>query len=171
MVMVHVVAYAVSRQLTHMEAAFVLSLIGFANIFGRLPAGRLSDRLGRKTIGVVSTSVQCIVLVCLIWAKSPWMFNLFAVLFGLMWGAIGTIITALVGDIFGTSRLGRIMGATSAMWAAGAALGPALGGLLYDISENYVTAFGFGAAALLIATLLIGMIKPLPDISGDSKHS
>ncbi len=38
------------------------------------------------------------------------------------------MVTALSGDVFGMRSIGSIMGAMSAGWALGAAIGPAMGG-------------------------------------------
>jgi MFS family permease len=89
-----------------------------------------------------------------------WMMVVFAVIFGSLWGGSGTIITSLVGDIFGTGNLGSIMGLITAGWALGAAIGPAVGGYIFDVWGSYSIAFGAGAAALLISACFIACIKP-----------
>jgi predicted MFS family arabinose efflux permease len=164
LVIVHVVAYAVSGGIDKMNAAFVMSAMGLSSIIGRLWLGRLSDQLGRRFIGVLCCLIQFGVLLFLIWARSLWMVYLFGILFGLMWGGAGTIMTAMVGDIFGTSRIGVIMGITSSMWGMGAAVGPALGGILYDTTGHYSVAFSLGAIFLLGAAALIYKIEPLPSV-------
>ena len=47
MVLVHIVAYAVDMGISRMDAAVILSLIGLANIPGRMVVGKLSDIMGR----------------------------------------------------------------------------------------------------------------------------
>lgn len=161
LVIVHVVPYAVSKGISGMKAALIMSLFGLTSIFGRLLLGRLSDQFGRKFVGIICSLILCGILLFLIGARTLLMFYIFAVLFGLMWGGIGAVMTALVGDVFGLSRIGMIMGITASMWALGAAVGPALGGIIYDVSGYYATAFIVGAAGLLIAVALLTKIKPL----------
>lgn len=161
LVIVHVVSYAISKGISNLEAAFIMSLLGLMSIFGRLLAGMLSDQFGRKFIGIFSSLILCCVLLFLIIAHTLWMFYVFAILFGLMWGGVGTVITALVGDIFGLSRIGTIMGITSSMWAFGAAIGPVIGGIVYDMSGYYSAAFVVGASSLLISIVLLAQLKPL----------
>lgn len=161
LVIVHVVAYAVASDIAPMDAALILSIMGLANITGRLGLGRMSDAIGRKALAVICALTQSFALLWLMQAQVLWMLYAFAIAFGFLWGGIGTIITAIIGDIFGTRHLGIIMGIIAAMWALGAAVGPAMGGYLFDINGNYVTAFATGAAGLLIAAILIAMIKPL----------
>ncbi len=51
------------------------------------------------------------------------------------------------------------MGMMSAGWALGAAVGPTIGGYIFDVSGDYFIAFGAGAAALFTAAFLITLIR------------
>jgi len=44
------VLYAVSIGFTESQAALLFSMVGFANAFSKLPAGRIADRLGSKKV-------------------------------------------------------------------------------------------------------------------------
>jgi len=162
MIFIHIVPYAVDRGISPMDAAFILSLIGLANMPGRLVLGRLSDVVGRKALGIICALVQFGVVLSLIWISELWVLYLFAIAFGFLWGGSGTTITILIVDLFGTRSLGAIMGMMSAGWAIGAAIGPAIGGYIFDVSGRYFGAFGIGAAALLTAACLLPFIKRTP---------
>ena len=162
MILVHIVAYAVDTGISSMDAAVILSLIGLANIPGRLLVGKLSDVIGRKALGVACNLIQFGTLLWLMWADRLWMLYVFALFFGFMWGGSGTVITALIGDLFGTRSLGTIMGMMSAGWAFGAAIGPAIGGFIFDMSGNYFMAFGSGAGALFAVVCLLSFLKVAP---------
>ena len=159
MVFVHIVPHAIDAGLSAIDASFVISLIGAANIPGRLVIGQFSDTFGRKALAVTCTLIHCLCLLWLLWASEPWQLFLFGIAFGFLWGGSGTVITAYIGDIFGTRSLGAIMGVISGCWAFGAAAGPALGGFLYDFSGHYLSAFALGAFSLLLAALVIIPIK------------
>ena len=159
LIFVHAVPYALDMGISPMDAAVMLSLIGAANIPGRLVVGKISDTLDRKALGVACALVQTGTLLWLMWANGLWMLYTFAIVYGFLWGGSGAVITALIGDVFGTRSLGAIMGMMSAGWALGAAVGPAVGGYIFDASGNYFTAFATGAAAVLISALLVALIK------------
>lgn len=159
MILVHVVPYAVDSGITPMDAALIISLIGFSNIPGRLAMGRISDAVGRKAPAVACPLLQCAVLFCLMWAHELWMLYTFGIVFGFLWGGGGTTVAAIIGDTFGVRSLGSIMGWMSGAWALGAAIGPAIGGYIFDVSGEYFAAFGAGAAALLIASCLVASVK------------
>ena len=73
------------------------------------------------------------------------------------------MITALIGDIFGTRSLGAIMGILIAGFALGAAIGPAIGGYIFDVSGQYFMAFVIGTFSILITAFTIALIKGVPD--------
>lgn len=159
MVFIHVVPYAVDMGIAPMDAAFILSLLGLTNIAGRLVAGKLADVMGTKVIGVFCALIQCGALFWLMGSTRLWMLYAFAVAYGFLWGSASTVTTIMTADIFGTRSLGAIMGIMSGGWAAGAAIGPAVGGYLFDVTGHYSTAFVAGAAAPFAAACLMAMIK------------
>jgi MFS family permease len=163
MIFVHVVAYAVDMGISRMDAAVILSLIGLANIPGRLIVGKLSDTVGRKALGVACNFIQFGSLLWLMWIDQLWMLYAFALVFGFMWGGSGAVITVLIGDIFGTRSLGPIMGIMTAGWALGAAIGPSIGGFIFDVSGDYFIAFAAGATALFVVVCLLALIKRAPN--------
>ena len=83
----------------------------------------------------------------------------FALAFGFTFGGSSTLITIFVGDIFGMRSLGAIMGILTAGFALGAAIGPATGGYIFDVSGSYIMAFAAGAISIFIAACLIASIR------------
>jgi MFS family permease len=162
LIFVHAVPHAVDMGISPMDASVMLSLIGAANIPGRLIVGKVSDTIGRKTLGVACILVQSASLLWLIWAHELWMLYFFAIAFGFLWGGAGTITTSLIGDVFGTRSLGAIMGVMTAGWALGAAIGPAIGGYIFDMSDSYFAAFAAAAAVTLISALFVALIRKTP---------
>jgi len=158
MVFIHVVPYAVGMGVSPIDASLILSVMGLANILGRLAVGRLSDLIGPRALGVVCPLVQCGALLWLLGSDQLWMLYVFGAAFGFLWGGTGTITTVLTVDLFGTRSLGTIMGLMSGGWAVGAAVGPAIGGFVFDATGHYLAAFGAGAAALLTAAGLLAVL-------------
>ncbi len=161
MIFVHIVPYAVGMGISPMNAAYIISLMGIANIPGRLVIGRISDIFGRKALGITCAFIQFGSLLWLMGSFNLWMLYAFAAIYGFLWGGVGAIITAFIGDIFGTRNLGIIMGMMSGGWALGAAIGPAIGGYIFDVTGNYFIAFGACSLALFTAATFLGFIKKL----------
>ena len=121
--------------------------------------GGVSDIIGRKVPGTICALIQVGALVWLIWSRDLWALYLFATVFGITWGGLSNMVTALIGDTFGTRSLGVIMGVIGIWWGLGAAIGPAIGGGIFDASGSYFTVFVTGAAFMLIATLLAALLR------------
>jgi MFS family permease len=98
-------------------------------------------------------------MVWLIWAQELWALYLFAIVFGVGDGGFYSPSTAMVGDIFGLRNIGVIMGVLAAAWGIGAAVGPAMGGLIFDTNRSYFFAFLAGALAVMLATVLVAFLR------------
>jgi len=159
LVLTHIVPHTTDMGIPDMEAATVLSLIGGSIIAGRLLMGRASDSLGRKATAIICAIVVAGAMIWLIWSRDLWMLYLFGVVCGFSFGGLDPGITALIGDTFGLRSIGVIMGTLSAAWGIGSAIGPAVGGFVFDVSKSYSMAFLAGALAMLIVALLIALIK------------
>lgn len=159
LIMTHVVAYATDIGISTIEASTVLGVMGGVNILTRLLMGPASDVVGRKIPGVFCAVIGAVALVWLIYSHNLWMFYLFAVVFGVSWGGIGVTLASMVGDIFGGRSLGTIMGVLETGFAMGSAIGPAVGGFVFDVTGNYTLAFAAAAAIMLIAGVLISLTK------------
>ena len=87
------------------------------------------------------------------------MFYLFALIWGLAYTGLGLIMAALTGDAFGLRHIGVIMGAQGTGFGFGAAIGPVIGGVIFDVTNGYSMAFLIGAAAMLVVTLLVSLVR------------
>jgi len=159
LVMTHIVPHATDMGFSAVEAAAVLSLIGGTNIIGGLVMGTVSDKLGRKVATAICTLLHAGAVLWLIWLQDLTMLYLFATVFGFAYGGLATTVTALIGDTFGVGKIGTILGILEVTSGVGAAIGPAVGGLIFDINASYFMAFLLGAAVMLMATLLISLIR------------
>jgi MFS family permease len=141
---VHQVAYLVDVGFSEVFAAAILGHMGLMSACGRVGFGSLSDRLGR--FGGVALSVLCsqigiVVLLLVHDASVTWPLYLYALFFGLGYGARGPIVSAIIADLFPGRHLGTIYGLISIGHGLGGALGPWYGGYIYDRVGAYKPAF------------------------------
>ncbi len=159
LVMTHLVPHATDIGFSTVQAATVLSLTGGANAVGRVIMGVVSDKAGRKLTAIICPALTAIALFWLLWARELWMLYLFGFLFGFNWGGAGSVMAALIGEVFGLGHIGAILGLLDVGFSFGAAFGPAFGGLIFDASQSYFLAFLAGACGMLLATLFMALIR------------
>jgi MFS family permease len=171
LLMNHLVNYATDIGITALVAAGMMSAVGVASATGRFGMGAISDRIGTRK----DAALCCILLVAsfvLLISKIPALMWVAAVLFGMGFGGTAPLIPAIMGEWVGTEQLSTATGVTTMGYFAGAALGPWLGGLIFDVSGSYLWALLLGAGVSLVA-LIIALRTPsaLREISKPGKTS
>ena len=87
------------------------------------------------------------------------MLYLFGLLHGFTGGGFTIAVTILVGEAFGLTAIGKILGVLEIGFLIGAAIGPVLGGLIFDVSNSYTVAFIIMVTSVLARILLVALIK------------
>ena len=136
-IMIHIVSLITDKEIPLTTAGFLAGLIGGGSIIGKISAGFLSDRLGRKKILIVSYVFQTVMLVWLLFSQELWMFFVFAPLFGISFGGWAGVIPAFPADYFGLKATGSIFGFVLIMAGTGVAGGSFLGGYIFDVTHSY----------------------------------
>lgn len=154
-VLPHSVAYLVERGFDPLLSASAFGLTGALSVVGILGIGWLSDRFGRLQMATLSYIITILGITALIgvsfWPSLLLLYT-FVLLFGLMQGARGPIIVALVATLFPGGGVGAIYGTLSLAMGLGAALGSWLSALFFELTGSYVASF-----ALAITGALLGM--------------
>jgi MFS family permease len=141
-------------------AGVVVGIYGGAVLVAALPVGRLADRVGPRSITVVSTAVFAASIPLLGVVNAVWQLIALRGLQGLCSAVSWTAGLAWLAASVPSERRGAALGTVNASAALGALAGPALGGPL-------VTAVGLRAAMLAIGALMLGafawtLIEPAP---------
>jgi MFS family permease len=147
----HQVAYLADLGFSKVFAAAVLGHMGLMSSCGRIIFGALSDRLGRfggVTVSIACSQIGIVVLLRISDASVVWPLYVYALFFGLGYGARGPIISAIAADLFAGRQFGTIFGLISIGHGIGGALGPWIGGVVYDHFGHYTLAFVFALVAL-----------------------
>ena len=176
----HLVALLVGIGHPALLSSSVLASVGVFSVINRAVSGGISDRLGRVRIfvaGVVSACLGLLTILSLLTAggaRGVGWFYAFAVLFGLGTGAQTTQVTALASDLYRGRFFGSIIGFLTIGFGLGGAVGPWLGGLLFEWTGSYrvmigcVLATQAAAALSLIAAGRLGrsLREPSPADAG-----
>jgi MFS family permease len=159
LIQTHIIPYATDRGFTTGEAAIVLSLIGGVSIIGGILMGRISDSVGRKTTIISSLLLQAGACVWLIWTQDSWIFFPFAIIYGFASGGFTPPLNIITSDTFGLLNIGLITGTLSIGWGIGAAIGPTIGGIIFDVEQSYSIAFLIVTGIILAAVFFTTLIK------------
>jgi predicted MFS family arabinose efflux permease len=144
------------------QIALMFLVGGVANVVTGPRAGRLSDRVGRKTIillacvGLAIVMASTPVVVVSLWVAYP-VFFLTMVLVAMRISPFSALLTALVRD----ERRGALMSLTVALGQVGFAVGGALAGPLYA-NRGYASNALVGAASVLCMGLIVWYFIPEP---------
>lgn len=158
----HQVAFAEDVGYSKIYAASVLALFGVFKSAGSL-AGTISDRIGREatfSVGTVLGVCGIVALTLIHDAAQPWLLYLYAILFGLGSGIVLPTIAASAADMFQGKRAGTVIGSVWAAFAVGGAIGPWLGGFIFEVSGSYVPAWIVAAAMFVVACGALWVAAP-----------
>jgi MFS family permease len=160
MAMLYIYPHA-TKQLVIPEvvAASFLSVIGISSIIGRLVMGAVSDRLGGKRTLVICLALQALAMFWLLRATDIWMFYLFAAVFGFAYGGCVPLLPVIAGEIFELKSIGAIVGVHMLGVAIGGAIGPLLGGYVFDVTHSYYFAFMISGICTILALILLAFIR------------
>ena len=153
----HTVTYAMTCGLAPLAAVTVYSVEGLAGLGGRLVLGVAADRLGVKRVLIAGLVIQAVAAFAFIFASRLGEFYAVAATFGFAYGGVMPLYAVLAREYFGQRILGAVFGAAAMVSSLGMALGPALGGWIFDTFGRYTwmyvgsAAIGLGAVAIALA--------------------
>ena len=160
-ILVHIVPHATDLGISATIAATILSMIGGFSILGRLGMGGLSDRLGTKSVFVITA---CFLGSSLLWvqfAQEVWMFYLFAAIYGIAHGGYFALLPLMVARLFGLLSLGTILGAVLFIGAIGGTIGPVIAGRVFDVTGSYQPVLIAILALSIISIILMLLLRPI----------
>ena len=171
----HMVTHAIDRGVPAMGAATVLSAAGLASLSGKIVCGLFADRVGAKRTLVTGLALQAVAISFYLFTGSLGSFYALALMFGFAYGGVMPLYAILVREYFGERIMGAAFGAVSVAATLGMALGPWLGGALYDSLGSYAwmfvgsSAIGLGAVAIALTfrpprVLATPLLAPRPSI-------
>lgn len=158
--LVHIVPFA--RDLGHsaLTGAWVVSALGAGAVLGRLVMGGISDRIGRRPAVGLALTLQALAFLGFLGAERLAVFYGAALLFGYSYGAISTLFPAIVGDFFGRSQAGALVGLLFAVAGSMAGWGPLAAGALYDATGGYDLTWRLAAGMNVLALGLLALARP-----------
>jgi MFS family permease len=138
---VHLVALTTAAGLSRSVGVLALSAMGGASIPGRFLLGVLADRTHRATVFVASGVGMTVAMWLLPVVDTPATLLGVAVLFGVMYGGNGALVTPLVADLYGTGDINARYGLSTTAFGVAGFVGPFVAGWMYDLTGTYLLVF------------------------------
>ena len=161
MAFVHQVPYAIDNGIDKIAAATSLGAIGFAGLAGQFFFGWISDRIrDPKYSAALGYIFMAAGTVMLLHTRTVEMLLAYAMVFGFGYGCLGPLLPIIAADRFGHQTMGAVFGLqTFFVVGVGGALGPLVGGLIYDATGSYHPAWWLNLGLLLAATAGIATLQ------------
>lgn len=148
------------------QLGWLVGIFSLVQLFAAPLFGKLSDRIGRKPVLLVSVFGTAIGFFIIGKADAAWMLFLGRIIDGASGGNIATA-QACIADVTPPDRRSKAMGMIGAAFGLGFIMGPALGGVLAGYSHT--APFYFAGALSVLNALLIW--KRLPETYPTEKRA
>lgn len=158
---VHFVPMLTDAGFSPARAGQTAALIGVAAIVGRLAAGWLLDRLPPQLVTAGLFGIASLGL-ALLAVGGAGLAVPGALIIGLSVGAEVDLMAFLTGRYFPRAVYGQTYGALYALFLIGGAIGPALSGYLFDVTDDYRLSLLTAAVLLAMAAFLATRLSIFP---------
>ena len=160
----HTISYAIFCGIPTTLAVTIYSVEGLAGLGGRLALGVAADRIGVKPVLIAGLVIQALAAGTFAMVSRLEAFYAVAALFGFAYGGVMPLYAVLAREYFGQKIMGGVLGAASLVSSFGMALGPLVGGWIFDTYGGYawlyIGSFAMGAGAVAIAFTFPPFVQP-----------
>jgi MFS transporter, OFA family, oxalate/formate antiporter len=128
-----------------------VGILAIFNALGRIFWGKISDVIDRPRAMMIMFLFQGMAFMMLSSASSNLAIFVASAWVGLNFGGCFALFPSLTADCFGTKNLGINYGWIFTAYGVAGILGPIVGGVLFDVTEQYILAFVFAGTLCFLA--------------------
>ena len=158
---------AIAKIQANLDLGFLLvAILAIGNGAGRIVAGTLSDKIGRKATLFLCFCVQAVCIILISQTKSGTTFattpmlGLLSALIGANYGANLALFPSVTKDYYGLKNFGVNYGLVFTAWGLGGFMLSLLAGKVYDQTKAFTFAYNCSAGLLVAAALVTFLVKP-----------
>jgi MFS family permease len=154
--------HAVAQGIDPGFAATMLALMCYAYVAGQVVGGALSDRFGRRFIGLLCAGMMAIGATGMFAATGSLLALAVAgnAIYGFGIGATIAIRSAAFSDVFGGHHFGAVFGIIAVAYPAGGIIVMNAGGILYDQLGNYWPVYFIAMISILAWAMALVVAGP-----------
>jgi MFS family permease len=149
---------SLDRGLSQAQAAWLLSVVLWSSIGGRLLMGWLADRWAKKRVMLLIYTIVAATIPLIAFAPSQAALLLGAFAFGIGLGGDYMIIPLMAAELFGVRLLGRVMGIVLTADGVAEAAVPMLVAGIRDRSGSYAGGFGLLVGLAALGALAVALL-------------
>jgi MFS family permease len=158
-VIINMVFFSMQAGVSEWSATFAYSTFLAFTAAGIFIFGAATDKVKIRWLMIFCYGVPAIAMLFLFRLPSlPFLF-LFAIIFGATGGGRSALWPLALGRCFGVRHVGSIFGWLNIPFMLGNAIGPVLGGYIFDRTGSYGALFGISAAASAISIVFISLMR------------
>ncbi|MCF8035165.1 MAG: MFS transporter [Desulfarculaceae bacterium] len=135
-VSLYMLPYLEMRQVPTETAALVVMGIPLASVPGRIFMGWLGDVLDKRLAMVVALGLMSLGLALICLWQAVWLYFVFVFLFGMGFGGIFSLRSAVIREYFGRHCFGSVQGMSTPLMVLGGVAGPPIAGWIFDTQSN-----------------------------------
>ncbi len=162
LLLTHQVQFAIDQGYSSIMAASFFAMFGFMTVVGMM-CSSISDLIGREKCASIACGISILSTAALLMVQgteSPWLMYIYSLGVGFGSGLITPAVFAAAADIYAGAYYGTATGMVLLGLGIGGALGPWLGGLIYDMTGTYRMAFLLTLICQLVALLAFYLAAP-----------
>jgi predicted MFS family arabinose efflux permease len=138
----HLPSYLAICGLPASVSASALGVIGLGNAVGSYAAGMLGARYSQKRLLALVYLFRTAAIVCFIALPvTPYSALIFSAAMGLLWLSVTPLVSGLIAHLFGLRHFNTLFGIAFLSHQIGAFTGSWLGGVTFDLTGSYTTAW------------------------------
>jgi MFS transporter, OFA family, oxalate/formate antiporter len=128
-----------------------VAILAIFNALGRIFWGKVSDLIDRPRAMMMMFLAQGMAFMMLVGVQSHLAIFLASAWVGLNFGGIFALFPAATSDYFGSKHFGVNYGWIFTAYGVAGILGPVVGGVLFDVTDQYIMAFVFAGILCFVA--------------------
>lgn len=156
----HMVSYVANCGVPEFAAASVFGMAGLGGLAGRIVFGLVSDRVGARPTLIIGLALQGSAI--LLWLADLGLSGFYAtaLIFGFAYGGVMPLYAILVRESFPGRIMGGVFGVVVMVSFFGMAIGPWLGGFVFDRYGGYAWLYLISAGLGMLAAAIACMVRP-----------
>ncbi len=156
----HMVSYIADCGVPELAAASVFGMAGLGGLAGRIVFGMVADRIGARPTLIAGLTLQGSAILLWLGVGELGGFYAVALVFGFAYGGVMPLYAILVRESFPGRIMGGVFGVVVMVSFFGMAIGPWLGGFVFDRFGGYAWLYLVSSGLGLLAAVIACAVRP-----------